>query len=164
MRGSDMNTIGFKTTDNAGKLLISNLDLRGSTCDGPGVRNVVFFQGCDRHCPGCHNAGTWNMEGGHLMSVDNLVSVIDENTPSRRITISGGEPLLQYEGLMTLVKSLREKNYDIAVYTGNSMEDVSPDLLEYIDYIKVGDFQIDKKTSVKPYVGSTNQSFIKLHH
>ena len=145
-------------------LLINNLDLRGSTCDGPGVRNVIFFQGCDRHCPGCHNSGTWNTKGGHQMSVGELVSVIDENTPLRRVTISGGEPLLQYDGLISLVKVLHEKDYDIAVYTGNSMEDVAPELLQYIDYIKVGDFQIDKKTSVKPYVGSTNQSFIKLHN
>ena len=98
------------------------------------------------------------------MSVDNLVSIIDENTPLRRITISGGEPMLQHDGLMSLVRVLRKKDYDIAVYTGNSMEDVDPELLQYIDYIKVGDFQIDRKTSVKPYVGSTNQSFIKLHN
>ncbi len=145
-------------------LLINNLDLRGSTCDGPGVRNVIFFQGCDRHCPGCHNSGTWNTKVGHQMSVGELVSVIDENTPLRRVTISGGEPLLQYDGLISLVKILHEKDYDIAVYTGNSMEDVDPELLQYIDYIKVGDFQIDRKTSVRPYVGSTNQSFIKLHN
>ena len=144
-------------------LLINNLDLRGSTCDGPGVRNVIFFQGCDRHCPGCHNAGTWNTKGGHQMSVGELVSVIDENTPLRRVTISGGEPLLQFDGLMSLVRVLHEKDYDIAVYTGNSLEDVDPELFQYIDYIKVGDFQMDKRTTTKPYVGSTNQNFIKLH-
>ncbi|MBO4440928.1 radical SAM protein [bacterium] len=144
-------------------LFINNLDLRGSTCDGPGVRNVIFFQGCDRHCPGCHNAGTWNTEEGHQMSVGELVSVIDENTPLRRVTISGGEPLLQFDALMRLVKVLHEKDYDIAVYTGNSLEDVDPELFQYIDYIKVGDFQMDKRTTTKPYVGSTNQDFIKLH-
>lgn len=144
-------------------LLINNLDFRGSTCDGPGVRNVIFFQGCDRHCPGCHNAGTWDTEGGHQMSVGELVSVIDENTPLRRVTISGGEPLLQFDGLMSLVRVLHEKDYDIAVYTGNSLEDVDPELFQYIDYIKVGDFQMDKRTTTKPYVGSTNQNFIKLH-
>ena len=164
MRGLDMNTNSIKAGDMNQMLLINNLDLRGSTCDGPGMRNVVFFQGCDRHCPGCHNSGTWNKDGGHLMSVDNLVSIIDENTPLRRITISGGEPMLQHDGLMSLVRVLSKKDYDIAVYTGNSMEDVDPELLQYIDYIKVGDFQIDRKTSVKPYVGSTNQSFIKLHN
>ena len=144
-------------------LLLNNLDFRGSVSDGPGVRNIVFFQGCDRHCPGCHNAGTWDTENGERMSVDELVSVIDENTPLRRITISGGEPLLQPEGLLTLVRMLHEKDYDIAVYTGRSLEDVPQEILDNIDYIKVGDFQLDKRTTTKPYVGSTNQSFIKLH-
>lgn len=145
-------------------LNINNLDLRGSTCDGPGIRNVIFFQGCSRHCPGCHNAGTWDPEGGHSMSVDALVSIIDENTPMHKVTISGGEPLLQFDGLMELVHSLREKDYDIAVYTGFPKEEVSPELLDCIDYIKVGDFKIDKRTTTKAYVGSTNQDFIKLHN
>ena len=161
MREMKMNAINAKNSETM--LFINNLDFRGSTCDGPGMRNVVFFQGCDRHCPGCHNAGTWDLNSGHLMSVDDLVETIDKNTPLRKITISGGEPLLQFDGLMALVHSLRDRDYDIAVYTGNRIEDVSPALLDCIDYIKVGDFQMDKRTTTKPYVGSTNQDFIKLH-
>lgn len=144
-------------------LRISNLDLHGSTCDGPGIRNIVFFQGCNRQCPGCHNAGTWNLNGGYEVEISKLVDIIDQKTPMRRITISGGEPLLQMEGLLELVSSLRQKGYDIAVYTGNELADVPQALLEKINYIKVGDYQQERHTSVKPYVGSTNQEFIKLH-
>jgi len=144
-------------------LRINNLDLRGSTCDGPGVRNVVFFQGCDRHCPGCHNLGTWNPAGGQPIEVGELVALIDRETPMRRITISGGEPLLQMDGLVELTRQLKRKGYDIAVYTGNCLRDVPRKLLELIDYIKVGDYQQSKRTTVKPYVGSSNQEFIKLH-
>ena len=91
------------------------------------------------------------------------MEIIDQKTPMRRITISGGEPLLQMEGLLELVSSLRQKGYDIAVYTGNDLADVPQALLENINYIKVGDYQQEHRTSVKPYVGSTNQEFIKLH-
>ena len=144
------------------KVRISNLDFHGSCCDGPGLRNVVFFQGCTRHCPGCHNPGTWAPEGGHEIAIPELVRLIDLHTPLRRITISGGEPLLQKDGLLELVRRLRRKSYDIAVYTGCRLEDVPADLLAEIDYIKVGDFQQDRVTSVMPYVGSTNQKFIRL--
>lgn len=142
---------------------INNMDFRGSTCDGPGIRNVVFFQGCTRHCLGCHNPGTWNPSMGLQMTVADLVAIIDKHTPLKKITISGGEPLLQIEGLLELVKSLRKLGYDIAVYTGNCLSEVPRRLLELIDYIKVGDYQQEHHTSVKAFVGSTNQEFIKLH-
>ena len=142
---------------------INNVDFRGSSCDGPGIRNVIFFQGCTRHCPGCHNQATWNPCGGYDMKIKELVSLIGSNTPLRRITISGGEPLLQMDGLMELVRQLRAERYDIAVYTGNRLEDVPRELLSMIDYIKVGDYRKEYHTTIKPYVGSTNQEFIKLH-
>ena len=97
------------------------------------------------------------------MTVSDLVATIDKHTPLKKITISGGEPLLQIEGLLELVKSLRKLGYDIAVYTGNCLSDVPRKLLELIDYIKVGDYQQEHRTSVKAFVGSTNQEFIKLH-
>ena len=145
-----------------GSARISNLDFRGSSCDGPGIRNVVFFQGCTRHCPGCHNPATWNPCGGYSVKINDLVDLIKSKTPMHRITISGGEPLLQLDGLMELVRQLREARYDIAVYTGNRLEDVPPELLSMINYIKVGDYRKEYHTTVKEYVGSTNQEFIKL--
>ncbi len=143
---------------------ISALDFRGSTCDGPGIRNVVFFQGCNRHCPGCHNAGTWDPKGGYEISVADLVEQIEKQTPKKHITISGGEPLLQKKGLLTLVRLLRQKGFDIAVYTGHSLKEVPAQLLKLLNSIKVGDFRINDRTTVKPYVGSTNQEFIILHN
>lgn len=76
-------------------LRINNLDFRGSTSDRPSVSNAVFFQGCDSHCPCCHNLGTWDSAGGQPIEVRELVALIDRETSVRRITISGGEPLLQ---------------------------------------------------------------------
>ena len=96
------------------------------------------------------------------MSIAELVATIDKHTPLKRITISGGEPLLQLDGLLALVETLRARGYDIAVYTGNNLSEVPKKLLGLIDYIKVGDYRKEQHTSVKPYVGSTNQEFIKL--
>ena len=143
-------------------LRINEFDFRGSTNDGPGVRNIIFLQGCDLHCPGCHNPATWNTYGGELMSIPEIVSLIDKNTPLKKITISGGEPLLQPVGLLELSRKLYEKGYDIAVYTGRTMQDVPPELLKIINYIKVGSFKQELKTFTKAYVGSLNQEFIKL--
>ena len=142
---------------------INNIDFRGSTCDGPGIRNVIFFQGCSRHCPGCHNPSTWNPDGGQEITISDLVLAIDKHTPLKRITISGGEPLLQLDSLMELVHILKKRGYDIAVYTGHSLAEIPKKLLEWIDYIKVGDYKQEYHTSTKPFVGSSNQEFIKLH-
>lgn len=76
-------------------LRIKNLDFRGSTRDSLEGRNVVFFQGRDRHCPSCHILGTWNPAGGQPIEVRELVAPIDRGTSMRWIAISGGEPLLQ---------------------------------------------------------------------
>ena len=89
---------------------------------------------------------------------------IEKQTPKKHITISGGEPLLQKKGLLTLVRLLRQKGFDIAVYTGHSLKEVPARLLKLLNSIKVGDFRINDRTTVKPYVGSTNQEFIILHN
>ena len=81
-------------------------------------------------------------------------------TTSAIITFSGGEPLMQTEGLIELVKLL--EGFDIAVYTGHELFDVPKELLERINYIKTGSFKEELKTTVKPFVGSTNQEFRRL--
>ena len=67
---------------------------------------------------------------------------------------------MQAEGLIELVKLL--EGFDIAVYTGHELFDVPKELLERINYIKTGSFKEELKTTVKPFVGSTNQEFRRL--
>ena len=62
--------------------------------------------------------------------------------------------------MLELVKLL--DGFDIAVYTGHEREEVPPELLDHIDYIKTGSFREELKTTVKPFVGSTNQEFRRL--
>lgn len=139
-------------------LRINSLDLRGSVCDGPGLRAVVYLQGCQRVCPGCHNHGTWDPGAGQSIPVRDLAEKIRSGTPTHRLTISGGEPLEQVSGVLTLVEELTD--FDLALYTGHELKDVPPSILRHLRWVKVGYFDISQRTTVIPFVGSSNQQFL----
>ena len=86
-----------------------------------------------------------------------LATLLKKEVCNKKITFSGGEPLMQAEGLIELVKLL--EGFDIAVYTGHELCDVPKELLKKIKYIKTGPFVEELKTTVTPYIGSSNQSF-----
>jgi anaerobic ribonucleoside-triphosphate reductase activating protein len=142
------------------KVYINSIKFNRSLVDGPGVRTVVFFQGCDLHCKGCQNPSTWDIKNGTEMITDELVMILQKEVINKKVTFSGGEPLMQVEALIDVVKKL--KDFDIAVYTGHEYEDVPQELLENISYIKTGSFKEELKSTVKPYVGSTNQEFRRV--
>ena len=144
----------------ASYLYVNGISERESLTDGPGLRTVVFFQGCQRACKDCHNPTTWALTSGTRYSVNNLAKIFREKAKNKKVTLSGGEPLLQTQAILNLVKAL--DGFDICLYTGFNAEDVPQELKEKIHYLKVGSFQREKKTTVIPYVGSTNQSFINL--
>lgn len=82
------------------------------TVDGPGVRFVVFFQGCPMRCLYCHNPDTWDAHGGMWMSVEELLDRFEKNRPFYRtggITATGGEPMLQMEFLTRLFEEARRR-------------------------------------------------------
>ena len=141
-------------------IFLNSIKFNRSLVDGPGVRTVVFFQGCDLRCKGCHNKSAWDISKGTEVNVNELVTLIEKEVVNKKITISGGEPLMQAEGLIELVKML--KGFDIAVYTGHEISDVPKELLENITYIKTGSFKEELKTTMKPYVGSSNQEFRRV--
>ena len=139
---------------------INSIKFNRSLVDGPGVRTVVFFQGCDLHCNGCQNPSTWEMKNGTEMTTDELVTVLKKEVVNKKVTFSGGEPLMQVDALIDIVKKL--EGLDIAVYTGHEFEEVPKELLDNITYIKTGSFKEELKSTVKPYVGSTNQEFRRV--
>ena len=68
------------------------------TVDGPGVRFVIFFQGCPMRCLYCHNPDTWDVQGGHPETAESLLAAFEHNRPFYKnggITATGGEPMLQ---------------------------------------------------------------------
>lgn len=69
-----------------------------SIVDGPGIRYVIFTQGCPHHCPGCHNPQTHDFAGGHIADVEQILESIRQNPLLSGVTFSGGEPILSGGG------------------------------------------------------------------
>ncbi|MFX1529464.1 MAG: 4Fe-4S single cluster domain-containing protein [Promethearchaeota archaeon] len=142
------------------KIVINSIDFRGSIVDGPGIRTVLFVQGCNRRCEDCHNPSTWDFEKGREYEIDDIIEDLRKNCLNKKLTISGGEPLLQYTAILELVKKLDD--FNIVLYTGYEYNEVPKEILQYIDYIKVGNYIKELRTTITPYMGSKNQKFINL--
>lgn len=106
--------------------------------DGPGIRVVVFLQGCPMRCIFCHNPDTWTLESNLEMSVQELVNFILKYRnyfgSDGGVTFSGGEPLLQKEFLLETLKLLKENNINTCIDTAGSIYDVE-DILDYVDLV-----------------------------
>ena len=90
------------------------------TVDGPGIRFVVFFQGCPMRCAYCHNPDTWEFKVNQKMSVDEILNKYDgvkEFLKNGGLTATGGEPLAQIDFLIELFKKAKEKNIHTALDT-----------------------------------------------
>jgi len=142
------------------KIIINSIDYRGSIVDGPGIRIVLFVQGCLQRCEDCHNPSTWDLDKGEEFEVDDIVDQLNKNCLNKKVTISGGEPLLQYSAVLELVKKLND--FDIVLYTGFELEEIPKEILRFIDYIKIGKYIKEERTTITPYIGSRNQKFLNL--
>ena len=83
------------------------------TVDGPGIRFVVFLQGCPMRCKYCHNPDTWEMNGGTLMEPSYIIEQYERNISFYKgggITVTGGEPLMQVDFLLDLFRLAKQKN------------------------------------------------------
>lgn len=143
-------------------LLINSIMDNPSLCDGYGYRMVLFLQGCDLRCKGCQNKSTWNISKGKKVDVEELAKEIRAKCKNRKLTISGGEPLMQKEALMDLLKSLQD--FDLCLYTGHDITEVPQEILRYLKYVKYGPFVERLRTTIKPFVGSENQVFTEVKH
>lgn len=75
-----------------------------SFVDGPGIRMVLWTQGCMHHCPGCHNPQTHDIQGGTLYDIEDIMKEMKETHLQSGLTLSGGEPFLQAEALLPIVE------------------------------------------------------------
>lgn len=94
------------------------------TVDGPGVRFVVFFQGCPMRCQYCHNPDTWLPEDGKEMSVAEILSRLERNASFYKtggITATGGEPMMQIEFLTELFTEAKERGIHTCLDTSGIM-------------------------------------------
>ena len=134
-----------------------------SASDGPGIRSVLFLQGCHHNCEGCHNKKLQNPNGGVLFNIEDILRYISNHCKNKQLTISGGEPLEQLEALIELTDLLVNMGFDLCVYTGNNFKDVPLRLRKNLHWLKVGDFRVGQRTLIKPFVGSSNQIMIELN-
>ena len=143
---------------------------RHSLVNGPGVRYVVFFQGCPHACPGCQNPETWDPSKGNPVDVNALTKDILSDHYKDGVTLSGGDPLLQGEGLLELVKNLKAAGTNIWCYTGWTYEEVvngkagpySKEALSYLDVLVDGPFVLKLLSRDCLFRGSTNQRLIDV--
>ena len=108
--------------------------------DGPGIRVVVFFQGCKLRCLYCHNPDTWNDKDGEIYSVDDLVSRIRRfksyfSRSGGGVTFSGGDPLLQPEFLLEVLKRCREEGIHTCLDTSGVGFGDYEEILKYTDLV-----------------------------
>ena len=113
-----------------------------STVDGPGIRYVVFMQGCPLRCKFCHNVDTWSTEKNRMYTAEELARQIINakeyfELSGGGVTFTGGEPLLQTKFLIKVCKILKENNIHITLDSSGAFEitDDIKELLNYVDLI-----------------------------
>lgn len=140
-----------------------------SIVDGPGLRYVVFVQGCPHHCPGCHNPETWDFNGGGEIDAFDLVQEMAANPLLSGLTLSGGEPFDQPEASMWLAVHARLQGKNVWCYTGYTWEEILEknsqewnNLLRAVDVLVDGPFIQEQKSLDLDYRGSRNQRLIDV--
>lgn len=132
------------------------------TLDGPGIRFIIFLQGCHLQCKYCHNRDTWDINGGNYKSLDEIFkSIINYKNyicPNGGVTVSGGEPLLQPLFLIELFKRLKSENIHTCIDTSGmvALTDDIKELLTLTDLILLDIKHIDDE-KCKELVGVSNK-------
>ena len=138
-----------------------------SIVDGPGIRFVLFLQGCRLRCPGCQNPQTWDFDGGTLVPSDEVLARIKENPLVHGVTFSGGEPFEQAEALLPLANELKAQGYHLMAFSGFTLEQLvqKPEncaLLEQLDLLVDGPFIEAQKSLDLRFRGSRNQRILNM--
>lgn len=140
--------------------------------DGPGVRFIVFMQGCHMRCRYCHNPDTWKMDGGDEVTADEILKrALRFKTywgKDGGITISGGEPLLQIDFVIELFKKAKDLGINTCIDTaGNPFTKEEPffskfeELMKYTDLLLL-DLKEINPTRHKDLTGFDNSNIIEM--
>ena len=146
-----------------------------SLVNGPGRRNVLHVQGCSVGCPGCFNKHTWPKAGGTETSAEEVVRLLLEWEPDG-ITISGGEPMEQWESLRHILKEVHKRKpaIDVIIFTGWSknrlkkegrLEEMSKPFYQsktLVNMVIAGPY-VEELACVKPLISSSNQEIIYIN-
>lgn len=137
------------------------------TVDGPGIRFVIFMQGCPLRCQYCHNPDTWQTDTNKLMTVDEIMQKYDgvkEFVQSGGITVTGGEPLLQIDFVTELFKVAKAHGIHTAldtsgiIFNPENTENINK-LLKYTDLVLLDIKHIDDEEH-KKLTGASNKNIL----
>ncbi len=137
------------------------------TVDGPGIRFVIFTQGCPLRCKYCHNPDTWKLSDGQEVTVDELMSDIRKYKSYMRfsgggVTASGGEPLMQPEFVKEIFKRCKAEGIHTALDTSGFINlDTAKEVLEYTDLVLL-DIKSFNPIVYKDLTGVSNEPTIDL--
>lgn len=156
---------------------VHNLPLRlygtvsESIVDGPGIRFVIFVQGCPHHCPGCHNPLSHDPAGGTPSTVGELWSKIDAMGHLDGVTFSGGEPFAHAAALAEIGRLARSKGLNVMTYSGYTYEKLLEkaktdadvrELLTVTNYLVDGPFVLAERDLSLKFRGSRNQRILDV--
>lgn len=143
---------------------------RHSSVNGPGVRYVLFMQGCSHQCPGCQNPETHDIEAGEEMTVQEVIDDILSTRYLDGLTLSGGDPLLQPKASLEIAKNAKETGLNVWLYTGWTFEQImagkagreAKEVLSFIDVLVDGPFVEALRSEDVLWRGSTNQHLVDV--
>ena len=138
-----------------------------SIVDGPGIRTVIWTQGCSHNCKGCQNPTTHDFKGGFSVTTEEVIKKLDTLMGQQGITFSGGDPMFQAEACTEIAKYAKEKGLNVWCYTGFTYEQVlknkkQAEFLKYIDVLVDGKFEIAEFSLNLDFRGSRNQKIIDV--
>lgn len=139
------------------------------TVDGPGIRFVVFLQGCPLRCKYCHNPDTWKTNTGKTKTVDEILQEYERKKDfyvKGGITVTGGEPLLQIDFVMELFKKCKEKGIHTCIDTSGitylpENHEKMDALMQYTDLVMLDIKHIDSKEH-KELTGVANEMILEF--
>lgn len=135
------------------------------THEGPGIRLVVFLQGCNFRCQYCHNPDTQSIEGGVEVKPEEIIELLKRQRPYFKnkggLTVSGGEPLMQREGLIDLFKKVKKAGFNIALDTqGSIFDEHTREVMKFVDLVLLDVKHIDNDWH-KKVTGNANIGTLK---
>ncbi|MDR0272343.1 MAG: radical SAM protein [Clostridiales bacterium] len=144
-----------------------------SLVDGPGIRVVIFVQGCELNCLECHNPDSHSQTGGREYTVREVMRLMKKAGPGRKmvrgVTLSGGEPFMQAGDCAQIALEAKRIGWDVTTYTGCSYDDLKKRedadinaLLDLTDYLIDGPYIHEQRDLDLKFRGSANQRIIDM--